>query len=148
MQGLSYDNPFFERFQTRARRRLIAAVYVTVGVVLFIATGITESWLMYATLLAMLTAAGILLGGSTRGIGDSEQHLDERQNNLRASAYRFMYWTAIVVAAWAGMTVSGYMEEARWMLALAVTTFSVSVLYALPSLLLAWQLPDERADEA
>mgnify|MGYP001376876065 CR=1 FL=1 len=162
MRMLCYDSPFFERFQTRFRRRSIVVAYLLVVLGVLVATRVMDTIDLEAAATATiagiaivaalglntLAVAGILLAGSTRGVAEHAQGLDERQKLVHAFSYRDAFWPAVIVGAWAGNTVADLLGDERWLYAVGTLTAAAALIYGLPALILAWRLPDERADEA
>ncbi len=134
------------RVSQRARRALVA-VYAAV-LAAFPLLGIWTGEMAFVLIMfAPFVAASLLLAGSTHGLLDRPQHaLDERQLNVRRTIFREPYLTGVAVGLAGGVAVTMATRASDpvmmgWMLLVA------SAPYGLPSMLLAWRMPDDPDDD-
>lgn len=148
-EGLAaiYAHPFFDRLQTRGRRRLIAIAYLAVlGLTVMLAAATRH----YGVVLAMLlpyTVSALLLDGSVRGVTELRRsQLDERQQSLRGAGFAGSYRSGVLLGLAGGFALASLLNAERALLG-AVVVLVLGLLMGLPALTLAWSLPDEIHDE-
>jgi predicted MFS family arabinose efflux permease len=137
----------FDRFQTQRSRRTIAIIYLSALVALLVETWFVDSYLPVIPLFAIVMGATFFLYGSTRGI-TSEQSglLDEQQISVRNDVYRQAYMIGIIVALFGGFAISHVSDwDTAFEAGLWLSVFGF--VSTLPTLIIAWNLPGEIADE-
>ncbi len=138
-----YAHPFFDRLQTRGRRRLVAVAYLAVLGLTVVLGAATRH---YAAVLAMLVPFAVvaaLLDGSVRGVTElGRAQLDERQRALRGWGFARSYRTGALFGLAGGFAVASLLDGDKAMLG-AVVVLVLGLVMGLPALGLAWSLPDE-----
>lgn len=141
-----FDHPAVRWLRTRRRRRALVVGNV-VMLALLPAAGLAfdRAWPVIA-LFVPAFAATLLLAGAIDFLFDRPPaSLDERQREVRDTVFDHPYVIGASVGLLAGMVVQGSFARntgAAVGLAVAVTLAA----YLLPSLVLAWRLPDEVDD--
>lgn len=141
-----FGHPAVRRLRTRRRRRALAIGNVLM-LALLPAAGLAfdRVWPVVA-LFVPVFAATLLLAGAVDFLFDRPPFsLDERQRAVRDTVFDHPYVIGTSVGLLAGLVVQGSFASdtaAAAGLAVAVTLAA----YLLPSLVLAWRLPDEVDD--
>ncbi|MBN4064808.1 hypothetical protein JYU04_03630 [Dehalococcoides mccartyi] len=137
----------FERFQTQRRRRIIVGLYLISLITMLVETGLVDSYLPVIPLFAFIAVATLFLYGSTRGIAnDDSAKLDEQQISTRNAGYRQAYMIGITVAFAGGYWIS---QISDWDTAIEVGAWLsiFGFVSSLPTMIIAWTLPNDIADE-
>lgn len=133
------------RASQRARRMLVAGLAVVLAAFPALAAA-TRSTVPVLLLFVPYMAGSLLLAGSISGLLDRPAaSLDERQLSQRLTIGPEPYMTGASLGLVAGVTVAAATRGPEAMM-LAVTLLAVLLLYGLPSMILAWRLPDEIDD--
>ena len=137
----------FDRFQTQRSRRVLGVIYLSSLVALLVETWFVDSLLPVIPLFALVTGATAFLYGSTRGIASEKSGvLDEQQISVRNDGYRQAYMIGIMAALFGGFGISHVSEwDTAFEAGLLLTVFGF--VSTLPTLIIAWNLPGEIADE-
>lgn len=140
------DLPPVRRLRTRRRRRaLVVGTVALLGLLPVAGLLFDRVWPVIA-LFVPVFAATLLLAGATDFLFDrSPSALDERQRTVRDTVFDHPYVIGASVGLAAGMVVqSSFADDTAATAGLAVAV--VMAAYLLPTLLLAWRLPDEVDD--
>lgn len=138
-----YAHPFFDRLQTRGRRRLIAVAYLTVLGLTVLLAAATGHYVAVLAMLAPFTAAAVLLDGCVRGVTElGRAQLDERQRALRGWGFARSYRTGALFGLVGGFAAASLMDGDKALLG-GVVVLVLGLVMGLPALTLAWHLPDE-----
>lgn len=127
------------------RRKLVLAM-IALAMAFACAMWFLPSIWWFAPLLVMFVPLMGSLNGATRGLTELRQHqLDERDGRTRDAAFRKVFWPMVVIA-FAGvftLSLTDLMPEQR--VGIGFTTFLLVI--TMPTLFLAWTLPDDLSDE-
>lgn len=142
-----FDNPMVERFQKRkTRRSLVMAMlgwYIAINLVAFNFPYLVWVWgLMFLGFFPLMS----MLNMSVRGITEIPlKSLDERQGQLKSKAYLQAYIVGVVAAGLLGYAIAQIGTDGFH----AVPMFAggMGIIVGLPTMLLAWNLPDELDEE-
>ncbi len=141
-------HPAFAPFRTQRNRRLLVVGYALLLVAMPIVGWITDQ--LWAVLLLFLPFAvgGILLGGANQGLLDRPlSRLDEREREIRQNIFREPYGVGATFGLVAGMiAMASFGQSDAKMMGILVPT--MSGLFLIPAMVLAWRTPDEVDDEA
>jgi uncharacterized membrane protein len=141
------NNPAIEWARPRRVRRMLVLAMVALPIGFAGVMWALPSLWWFAGLLAIFVPLMGSLNGGIRGLTELRQHqLDEREGRVRDSAYRKVFWRVAAVAAVGSalMLRDGLSPEQRAGFAMA----SFILILTMPTLYLAWTLPDEIKDEA
>ena len=146
-----FRDPVVEKFQTPARRRIVAASVVVwqavvVGCMLLIPLDWVWPVLVAGVVMVYLLA---MLNMSTRGIFElADHHLDEFQIALRDGAYRKSYFFALLwlllVAPVFGL-IEGAEHTHHWVFAFILLGFFWGL--SAPRVVVAWTTPAEPEED-
>ncbi|HSK23667.1 MAG TPA: hypothetical protein VK906_10845 [Egicoccus sp.] len=142
------DVPAVRRLRTRRRRRTLVVGTVTLLALLPGAGLLADRIWPVIALFAPVFAATLLLAGATDFLFDrSPAGLDERQRVVRDTVLDHPYVIGTSLGLAAGMVVqASFAADTAAAAGLAVAV--VMGAYLLPTLVLAWRLPDEVDDGA
>ena len=137
----------FERFQSQKSRRTIALLYLGSLIALLVETWFVDSYLTVIPMFGLMAVATILLFGSTRGMAsENSTLLDEQQIASRNAGYRHAYMMGITAALLGGYFISQISnDDTAFEVGLWLSVFGF--VSTLPTVILAWTLPSEIADE-
>lgn len=140
------NDPQFDWARSRTRRRQLVGAFAGVAIAMPILCWVLGSvWIIAAMLLPLVLVMGSL-NASVRGLTELRaRDLDERETRTREPVYTKLYWPGVFVATVAGFFI-GNIGSADQLLvpALGLSFFNVAI--GLPTLWLAWTLPDEPTD--
>lgn len=149
----SFSKPAVERLQTRVRRRVlvIAGLANKLGIV-FVCWVFPATWWVWGPMFVLLFPLALLLNMSVRGITEIPlSHLDERQAQLRMRSFHDAFPVAIAIALLTGIAIGHvWLSKLSPLTSVAFGAMLGSVgatLHKLPTMILAWCLPDEVDDE-
>jgi Na+/H+ antiporter NhaD/arsenite permease-like protein len=136
------NNPQLDWARPQAVRRVlvIAMIVLVLG---FAAAmwALPSLWWFAPLLIAFIPLMGSLNGG-VRGLTELRQHqLDERESRTRDAAFRKVYWPALGVVFLGMFLLSNTGLTAETRAAIGMATFILVM--TMPTLYLAWTLPDE-----
>ncbi len=141
---VTMNDPQFDWARPRLMRRRLVLIFAGLLVATPLLTWALDSVFV---LLGMLVPFVIVMGSlnaSVRGMTElRSSDLDEREIAYRGGAYARLYWPGVFLGVAAGMgfmnpgAIGAYLLTA----ALALSVFNLAM--ALPTLWLAWSLPDE-----
>jgi diacylglycerol kinase len=127
------------------RRKLALAMFVLPFAFLAAMVAWPSIWWLVALLVVFVPLMGSLNGG-IRGLTELRQHqLDEREGRTRDAAYRKVFWPMIATAV-AG-TVLMMSDGLRPELRAGVGMAAFILVLTMPTLYLAWTLPDDVHEE-
>lgn len=141
-------HPAFEPLRVQRNRRLLVVAHVTVLVAMPLVGWLTGRLWVVLILFVPFAAGGILLGGATRGLLDRPvASLDERERHIRLTIFPEPYSVGATFGLVAGMvTITAFDRSDPVMMGMLVPT--VSGLFLIPVMVLAWRMPDELDEEA
>jgi diacylglycerol kinase len=132
------------RPQSVRRKLVVAMLALVIGFAAAMWTVPSLWW--FAPLIVVFVPLMGSLNGGIRGLTELRQHqLDEREGRARDAAFRKAFWPAIAVV-FIGFTL---LMQPNWSVeARAGLGFSVFILVlTMPTLILAWTLPDDVKDD-
>jgi hypothetical protein len=142
-----HDSRMMGPFRSRAGRRRLAGLYL-----LLLAAVPLVGWLagrLWVVLLLLIPYAvgSLLLAVATQGLLDRPlRSLDERQLDLRRSLFREPYATGASLGLAGGLVVAvATLAEPALAMGLLVAVFGL--VFGLPSMVLAWRMPADLADD-
>jgi hypothetical protein len=141
------NDPQFDWARTRKRRRQLVSTFVALLIAMPILTWIFDSVVViFVMLLPFVLVMGSLNAG-VRGLSELKAgDLDERENRMREPVYARLYWAGVFVATVAGALIANPAALSGLVLvSLGLSFFNLAM--ALPTLWLAWTIPDEPAPE-
>jgi hypothetical protein len=98
-------------------------------------------------LLIPYAAGSVLLAAATGGVLDRPMgSLDERQRHLRRTLFREPYQTGAALGLVGGLVVAVALRAGEGVM-LGLLLLVVGVVFGLPSMVLAWRLPDGIDDD-
>jgi diacylglycerol kinase len=127
------------------RRKLVLAMVALALGFAFVQWALPSIWWFAPLLVLFIPLMGSLNGG-TRGLTELHQHqLDEREGRTRDSAYRKVFWpvVAVLVASFFVLIQAGLPPETRAGIGMA----AFILVLTMPTLYLAWTLPDDVSEE-
>ena len=134
-------------FRSRAGRQRVVGLYL-----LALAAPLVVGWLtgqLWVVLLLLIPYAvgSLLLAVTTQGLLDRPlRSLDERQLHLRRSLFREPYVTGATVGLAGGLAVAvATLADDALTMGLLVAVFGL--VYGIPSMVLAWRMPADLADD-
>lgn len=138
-----FELPGLDRLQRRVVRRLIVVGYIAVlGLTLLLGRTVGEYWVVLL-MLVPFTVATVLLEGSVRGIIElRDGQLDERQRLIRGQTFARSYYTGALAGVAGGFAIANLMDGSKAYMGAAVILV-MGLIMGLPTLDLAWNLPDE-----
>lgn len=141
------DSRMMAPFRSRAGRHRLVGLYLLV-----LAAPPAVGWLagqLWAVLLLLIPYAvgSLLLAVTTQGLLDRPlRSLDERQLHLRRSLFREPYVTGATLGLAGGLVVAGAtLADDALMMGLLLAVFGL--VYGMPSMVLAWRMPADLADD-
>lgn len=140
------NDPKLSWARPQAVRRKLVVAMIALPLSFAGAMWLLPSLWWFAPLLIVFVPLMGSLNGGTRGLNELRQHqLDEREGRVRDAAFRKAFWPMIVIGfigAFVAMN-PGLSSELR--AGIAMATFILTM--TLPTLYLAWTLPDDISDE-
>lgn len=141
------NDPQFDWARPRRMRRnfvLLFLALVIVQPIVLVATGSPLSLLLI--LLPFVFVMGTL-NASIRGMTELRaRDLDEREDKVRNTAYARLYWPGVLLGMVSAYLMMGFSDGSNLVAAgTGLSIFFVAI--ALPTLWLAWSLPDEPGAE-
>lgn len=140
-------SPAFDGVQQRTLRRWLASYYVVAAMAMPLVFWSSRNDVALVLLGFNFLVAAVLLAGSIRGLTDlPTRHLDEYQVQLRNDAFRHAYWLAVILGLAGGWLVGelwGSDQDLAFWYALGI----FGLLAGLPSVAVAWQMPDEDLED-
>lgn len=136
------NNPELDWARPRPVRRTLAMAMVSLAAGFAAIMWMLPSLWWFALLLAIFVPLMGSLNGGIRGLTELRQHqLDEREGRTRDAAFRKVFWPviAVVVAGGVLMTLKDLPPETRAGIGMA----AFILVLTMPTLFLAWTLPDE-----
>jgi hypothetical protein len=125
------------------RRRLVFALMTLLFAVPLLTWAIDSPFVVLVMLVPFVFLMGSL-NASVRGLSQlRNSDLDEREIAVRSRAYARLYWPGVLLAVIAGAGFTGASSASFVTGAAALSLFILAM--ALPTLWLAWSLPDEPA---
>lgn len=142
-----HESPLMAPFQSRTGRHRLVGLFLVVLAAFPVLGWVTDrSWLV-ALAMIPFAALSVLLAVATQGMLDKPlSSLDERQAMLRQNLFREPYITGVSLGLAGGLivAVAARLNEATMLgLVLVVLGF----VFILPSMVLAWRLPDDVDDD-
>jgi hypothetical protein len=141
---VTMNDPQFDWARPRSmRRRLVFAFVALLIATPLITWGLDNVFVLAGMLLPFVLVMGSL-NASVRGLSElRSRDLDEREIAFRGHAYARLYWPGVFLGVAAGLGVAnlGVSEFGLLTGAAALSVFNLAM--ALPTLWLAWSLPDE-----
>lgn len=141
---VTMNDPQFDWARARPMRRRLVLVFAALLVATPVLTwALASIWVVPLMLVPFVFVMGSL-NASVRGLSElRSRDLDEREIAFRSAIYARLYWPGVFlgVAAGVGATSMGSSALGLTTAALALSVFNLAM--ALPTLLLAWSLPDE-----
>jgi hypothetical protein len=142
-----HDSRMMAPFRSRAGRHRLVGLYLLVLAALPV-VGWLAGQLWVALLLLIPYAVGsLLLAVATRGLLDRPlRSLDERQLHLRRSQFREPYTTGATLGLAGGLVVAvATLADDALTMGLLLAVFGL--VYGIPSMVLAWRMPADLADD-
>ncbi len=140
---ITMNDPRMDWARPLARRRQLVVAFLA----LLILTP-TLTWTMGSVLViaAMLVPFVFVMGSLNAGVrGLSElrpRDLDEREKSFRAPVYARLYWPGVILGVAAGL-IMGNLDIGHKLFVAATGLSIFNLAFGLPTLWLAWTLPDE-----
>jgi hypothetical protein len=134
-------------FRSRTGRHRLVGLYLLVLAALPVVGWLAGQLWMVLLLLIPYAVGSLLLAVTTQGLLDRPlRSLDERQLVLRRSLFREPYVTGASLGLAGGLVVAvATLTELALMMGLLVAVFGL--VYGLPSMVLAWRMPADLADD-
>lgn len=141
-------HPAFRLFRTRRNRRLLVVGYLLVLVSMPLVGWVTDQLWPVLLLFVPFALGGLLLGGANQGLLDRPlSRLDEREQQIRRTIFQEPYGVGATFGLLAGMIVMlAFDQPDPLMMGILVPT--MSGLFLVPAVVLAWRSPDRIDDEA
>lgn len=137
----------FAPLRMRLPRRLLALAFLAVLAAFPLVGWATGAMWPVLLLMAPYLALAVLLAAATQGILDRPfARLDEREASQRRSLFREPYITGASLGMVSGLLMAAAFSAEDALLMGAVLAL-MGFLYGLPSVVLAWTLPDDDPDE-
>lgn len=142
-------NAIYRAFGSRVwRRRLVGLMALVLAAFPLVGWLSKEVWPV-ALNLVPFGLVSVLLAVSTQGLlGRPVSSLDERQRALRGNLFSGLYTTGACVGLACGVAATVAPLRLEPGPAAGVLIVAVNLAFMLPSLVLAWKLPDEVDDDA
>lgn len=141
-----YSDPAFEVFRSRRPRRgLVGALLLVLAAFPVVGWVTDQTWAVMLVLIPF-AAASLLVGAATQGLLDHPLgSLDERQVHVRRTIFREPYMTGAALGLAGGLTiaVATRVDEG---LGMGLVLVALGVVMGVPSMVLAWTMPDEDDD--
>jgi hypothetical protein len=145
----AFETPGVERWQTRFRRRCLVVAFpvlLAFAVALIWATGAGWLAIMFAPAFLLLAS---FLNMSVRGITSvPSSALDERQRLLAARSHMHAFYPAIIAAVLFTIFIYPAVQALPLAQGMILPAAFFGTLCALPTMILAWRLPDEPGEHA
>jgi uncharacterized membrane protein len=141
------NDPALDWARPRGTRRILVLAMVALVCGFAAATWAWPSLWWFLALIVMFVPLMGSLNGGIRGLTELRQHqLDEREGRVRDAAYRKMFWpvVAIVLAGGVLVALKGLPPETRAGFGIAMFILVLTM----PTLYLAWTLPDDPNEDA
>lgn len=150
----TFSKPAVERLQTRVRRRtlVVAGLADALGIV-FACWIWPAAWWAWASMFVLLFPLVSLINMSVRGVTEIPlSHLDDRQAQIRMRSFHDAFPVAITIGVLSGIALGRWwlvddLSPAGSVAFGAVLGTVGATLHKLPTVILAWRLPDEADDE-
>ena len=142
-----YSHRMYQPFRLQRRRRLLVLAMAVIVVAYPLVGLLGNVWAVIA-LLVPHAAVVLALGAATQGMLDRPiASLDERQREQRLTLFRDPYVTGVTLGLAGGVSIVA-IDDIDDALATGILMAVIALLYTLPTMLLAWRLPDDIDDEA
>lgn len=141
---VTMNDPRFDWARPRSMRQLMVLAFIGL---LIATTLLTWAFDNVFVILVMLLPFGFLMGClnlSLRGLSElRSRDLDEREITFRSHAYALLYWPGVFLGVAAGVGLAKGDASGLELLTLAAAVSAFQLAMGLPTLWLAWTLPDE-----
>lgn len=140
---VTMNDPQFDWARPRSRRRQLVAAFVALLVLTPLLTWALDSVFVIAAMLVPYVLVMGSINASVRGLSELRpKDLDERENSFRAPVYAKLYWPGVVLGVGAGHVLGNIgASDPIAIAAIGLSLFNLA--FGLPTLWLAWTLPDE-----
>jgi hypothetical protein len=142
-----HDSRITAPFRSRTGRQRLVGLYLVVLAALPVMGWLTGQLWAVLLLLVPYAIGSLLLGIATQGLLDRPlRSLDERQVYLRRSLFREPYTTGASLGLVGGLVVAvATLADEALMMGLVVTV--LGLVYGVPSMALAWRMPENPAGD-
>jgi hypothetical protein len=142
-----HDSRVMAPFRSRAGRRRAVGLYLLVLAAVPVVGWLAGQLWVVLLLLIPYAVGSLLLAVATQGLLDRPlRSLDERQLDLRRSLFREPYATGASLGLAGGLVVAvATLAEPALAMGLLVAVFGL--VFGLPSMVLAWRMPADLADD-
>jgi len=141
-----YANPAFEMFRYRRQRRWLVAAFLLVLAAFPIVGWVTDQTRAVMLVLIPYAAASLVLSAATQGMFDRPlTSLDERQLQIRRTIFREPYFTGVALGLAGGLVIA-MATRVDDGLGMGLVLVALGAVFGLPSMVLAWTVPDEDDD--
>jgi hypothetical protein len=141
---VTMNDPQFDWARPRAMRRRLVLAFAALLIVMPLLTWALDNVFVLVGMLVPFVLVMGSLNASVRGLSElRSRDLDEREIAFRSHAYARLYWPGVFLGVAAGLG-GAHLGSSGFGLLTAAGALSVfNLAMALPTLWLAWSLPDE-----
>lgn len=145
---VTMNDPQFDWARSRTMRRRMVCVFIGLLTATPLLTLLLDNVFMFAGMLVLMLVPFVFVMGtlnaSVRGMSElKSRDLDEREIAFRGHAYAGLYWPGVLLGVVAGAGFANFDVSAFGLVTAAVALSVFNLAMALPTLWLAWSLPDE-----